>query len=148
MMSCSSKIDRGQGFGHWYTCTDAGLYIELLTTKDSLIYITNENFSSQWNAYKIIGDTLIEYDSHIFKDSIFITKALMEKSNSKKLVLDYVSSPEHWEFKKLSQDVNANLDVNKLSKEVKQRASLNQCTDKRSPAEIQKDSLKFIDFQF
>jgi uncharacterized protein YdaU (DUF1376 family) len=77
-----------------------------------------------------------------------IKKALIKHVNNKELNLFFIESNEHWTFYRIDEKIN-DIDNNKeLTKNTKQRANKYNCKDQRTPSEIEKDSSKFIYFQF
>jgi hypothetical protein len=120
----------------------------MITNNNFYRYSSNNGCVSEWSEFLVNGDTLIQYDASTFKDSIMIKKALIKHVNNKELNLFFIESNEHWTFYRIDEKIN-DIDNNKeLTKNTKQRANKYNCKDQRTPSEIEKDSSKFIYFQF
>ena len=144
-----SNIRQDRFSENWYTCSKDGLYIELLIKANSFKYSASNGLITKYCNFKINYDTLIFSEPNLFEDSIIIKKAMITFISDDQLIMDFITSNEHWTFNKLKEKI-FDIDNNEqLLIGTEKRAKKYTCLDTRTKDEKTKDSLdKQIDFKF
>ncbi len=140
-----SKITGKQEFGNWYSCTEDGFYVEMLTKKNQYKFSAANKIVTPWCQYKISGDTLYQYDTDFIKDSVVVKTAKISYINNDEIELKYITSDETWRFYRMEQNISNLENDSALNLETCKRAKLLNCIDNQAnPDSIQ----KMIYFQF
>ncbi len=140
--SIDNKEDTGYKIsGHWYSCARNGGYIEVHFKKDKFKYSSNFGKSTDWNSFKVSGDTLIQYRQHTPESPIVINQAKFDLSNGNELKIDYFISEESWILNRI-HDFKGNIENNTiLNQETTERGKSQKCVDYRTREEKHRDSL-------
>ena len=150
--ACSLTKEKNEFSGNWYTCGKDGLYDELLIKGNKFKQSASNGIITQWCEFKIKGDTFTTFDPYKFKDSVVINKAKITFVNKNEIMLDYITSDEHWTFYRLDESINNVDDNDKLGKSTNSRSLKYHCPDLRTKEEKMKDSLErgmhSVKFQF
>jgi hypothetical protein len=149
--SCSLAKSKNKFEGNWYACAKDGFYIELLAKNNTFTFSSNYGSITNYE-FQILGDTLVYTDlpASKQKDSVMIQKAKVSFPQVDVMMLDYISSQEHWVFYRI-KDAITSIDYDKkLTKATQKRAKTHNCIDKRTKQEKIADSLRqpMIYFQF
>ena len=146
---CVSVKSESSISGHWYSCTKNGDYVEMHFKKNEYKYSSYFGIASEWNEFKVEGDTLIQYDKFLFEDSIVTNKAKFHFTDKGELKLEYLTSDESWTFFRIDDSIGDIEDNSVLRLETIERSKARKCVDHRTEEEKKKDSLdRVIDFQF
>lgn len=142
---------------NWSTCAKDGTYIEMYFTDSILIFQQAKGFHQSF-IYEIKENTLMYFKSNLknkLKDTV---KLIVTEVNDRSMIFESVNPYEKWEFKKIIGRVKLPILVNHDLRSLRQydeekriffaRASKFKCVDKRSAAEIAKDSLDRNSFKF
>lgn len=149
VVSCNSSKTTIDISGNWYSCARNGDYIEMFVNDNKYKYSSNFGTITHWDKYQISGDTLIQFNTNLLDDSLFINKALIEKNNDDRFILNYLTSVETWEMHRIKGDINIYKSDKKMLEETLQRAAIIACPDFRPEDEKQEKSIEeTIEFQF
>lgn len=127
--------------GSWYSCSKRGDYIEIHFKKNQYKYSTNFITPSNWNKFEVLGDTLIQYDKFLFKDSIISVKSKFHFKDKDELKLTYYTSDEKWTFVRIHEKIKSLENNLLLERKTIERSKKAECIDKRTPKERKRDPL-------
>ena len=149
IFGCEPAKNDGLISGHWYSCSKNGDYFEMHIKNNMYKYSSGLGVVSEWNEFKLKGDTLIQYDKFRFEDSIVINKATFYFTDKDELKLEYLTSDENWIFHRINEEVENIEDNLVLRDETIERSKARNCIDSRTKEQRSMDSLeRVIDFQF
>lgn len=149
LFGCTARKNVALLSGHWWGFSKYGDYVEMHIKHNAYKYSTDFTKPTDWNAFEIKGDTLIQYAKFLFPDTIFISKAKFHYTDKGDLVLEYLTSNEDWILHKLEEDIE-NIENNPLLRyETIKRSKKRKWIDRRTDEERKRDSLeRIIDFRF
>jgi hypothetical protein len=150
IQSCASNKTEESLTGIWYNCAKDGYYIEMHILNNQYRYSTNRlEYVMKPCELQLSGDTLIQFNTGLYKDSAVINKAIITFINPDQFKLEYLTSDEIWILTRAEAAISDFNNDSEILKGTKDRATELPCIDKRSEEERKKDTLnRQIDFVF
>jgi hypothetical protein len=150
LQSCTSSKTEASLTGIWYNCAKDGYYIEMHILNNQYRYSANRlEYVMKPCEFKLSGDTLIQFNTDLYKDSIVINKAIITFINPNLIKLEYLTSDEIWIITRAEAAISHFNNDSEILNGTKRRAVELPCIDKRSEEERKKDtSHTQIDFVF